>query len=496
MKRKYFVLSFLFFIIPVAALILYLVKEYHSWIYSDSSTTMVLASILLKDKEILSTDWWYSTEFRVLNIEQINAIGYALTGSYLGARVFATICSFGVLALSCCYLCRQLPELKNRMFVLCGLMFMPYSSAWLDTLFLSQYYIVNTSIIYFSLGSILRMRRSCGRGLKILLILLLSMASFLTSLQSVRMTVTLYVPLFITCFLVYLKQKDKSILLTSSIYLTASVFGYIGNRILEMSDKYATSIDPGAVKLSPNFPVTFILKFFSIWGFSVLSPCGCVISVCLIAASIYGAICIFRKKDRDECILLYFTVLVLTEFTVIYAFTDMGVAGRYNIPIAVCFFPVALLGKMPEKHGAVKRVAIAASVILLLIHSTVVLTNPAFVYPGADNRQKNEELLAFLNILKEKNIHEGYTEIEESNVFTELSDGYLEIWVIENNEGGMILYPCLQRRSHADRLPSAPNFIVYTLDDFENSPFKEAALSGQLESYVSPHFCMIILDDM
>lgn len=495
MKRKYFILSFLFFIIPFSVLILYLVKEYHSWIYSDSSTTMVLASIIFKDKEILSTDWWYSTEFRVLNIEQLNAIGYALMGSYLGARVFATICSYSILAASCCYLCRQLPELKNRMFILCGLMFMPYSSSWLDTLFLSQYYIINISIIYFSLGSILRMRRSCGRGLKILLIFLLSIASFLTGLQSVRMTVTLYVPLFITCFIVYLKHKDKSVLLPSSIYLTASVIGYIGNRLLEISDKYATSIDPGAVKFSPNFPVAYLGKFFSIWGFNVLSPCGCVISVCLIAASIYGAICILRKKDRDEFILLSFTVLLLAEFTVIYAFTDMGVAGRYNIPIAVCFFPLALLGKVPEIHCAVKRIVIAASVLLLLIHGTVVLTNPAFVYPGADNRQKNEELLAFLTILKDKNIHEGYTEIEESNVFTELSDGYLEIWVIENTDGGMILYPCLQRRSHADRLPSAPNFIIYTLDDFEKSPFKEAALSGRLESYVSPHYCMLILND-
>lgn len=495
MKRKYFILSFLFFIIPVSALMLYLVKEYHTWVYSDSSGNLVLASVLFKDKVLLSTDWWYSSEFRVLNIEQINAIGFWLTGSYLGARVFSAIFSFGFLAAACCYLCRQLPELKNRMFILCGLMFMPYSSSWLDTLFLSQYYIINISIIYFSLGSILRMRRSCKRGLKILLILLLSMASFLTSLQSVRMTLTLYVPLFITCFLVYLKHKDKSVLLPSSIYLTASVFGYIGNRLLEISDKYVTSIDPGAVKFSPNFPVSYIGKFFSIWGFNVLSPCGCVISICLIVASIYGAICILRKKDRDEFILLSFTVLLLAEFTVIYAFTDMGVAGRYNIPIAVCFFPLALLGKVPEIHCAVKRIVIVASVLLLLIHSTVVLTNPAFVYPGADNRQKNEELLAFLTILKEKNINEGYAEFEEGDIFTELSDGYLEIWVVENNDGGMVLHPCLQRRSHADRLPSAPNFIVYTLDDFENSPFKEAALSGQLESYVSPHFCMLILND-
>ena len=88
-------------------------------INSDMSSEMVLAKQLAdQGKWILSDNWFYSTELRVVNTQLISAFLFRFTDNWQLVRVVSTIILYMICGVSVAFLGKSL-KLKNRIIVLC-----------------------------------------------------------------------------------------------------------------------------------------------------------------------------------------------------------------------------------------------------------------------------------------------------------------------------------------------------------------------------------------
>ena len=80
-------LPWLFFAAVAGAWVLFYLLRVEKLIDADMSSEMVLSDILAKQGGIITPDWKYSTEIRVLNNQIIFSIFLAITKSYKLSRL-------------------------------------------------------------------------------------------------------------------------------------------------------------------------------------------------------------------------------------------------------------------------------------------------------------------------------------------------------------------------------------------------------------------------
>lgn len=73
----------------------------------DASSELVLAHHLAETGQILSTDWYYSTELRVLNTQLVYAPLFRIFSDWHMVRFVGALIMQALLVLSCAYLCKQ-----------------------------------------------------------------------------------------------------------------------------------------------------------------------------------------------------------------------------------------------------------------------------------------------------------------------------------------------------------------------------------------------------
>ncbi|MBQ7529585.1 hypothetical protein IJT10_06745, partial [bacterium] len=59
---------------------------------ADTSNEMILGKLLAEEGGILSKDWFYSTELRVINIQIVYKLGFLLFDNWHYVRIFSIAC--------------------------------------------------------------------------------------------------------------------------------------------------------------------------------------------------------------------------------------------------------------------------------------------------------------------------------------------------------------------------------------------------------------------
>lgn len=172
---------------------------------SDASSELVLARLLADTNQILSRDWFYSTELRVLNTQLIYMPLFKIFSDWKLVRFFGALLLQAILVLSYYFLSRQAGFSRNVFFLTGGLLLLPASTPYARIVLLHSYYVPHIAIGFFLLGLLLGFgNREKKKGLRIAYLVLFLLLSLLSGLGGVRQLLVTFLPLLAAAFLLLL----------------------------------------------------------------------------------------------------------------------------------------------------------------------------------------------------------------------------------------------------------------------------------------------------
>lgn len=122
---------------------------------SDASSELVLANHLHETGNVLSDDWYYSTELRVLNTQLIFAPLFGLFSSWRRVRLAGTLLLQLMLVASYGYVIWQAGRDKKTFFLGSAMLLLPISVCYGRIALTHSYYIPHIAISFFTVGHFL-----------------------------------------------------------------------------------------------------------------------------------------------------------------------------------------------------------------------------------------------------------------------------------------------------------------------------------------------------
>ncbi len=462
---------------------------------SDASGELMLAKHLSDNNRIISDEWYYSTEIRVINTQIIYSLIFKLTDDWGMVRFVSSIIFRLLILASYFYFMIQTGiGIKNIIYSAC-LLLIPFSTTYARIILLHGYYVPHITFGFFILGLFLHFFRSEERFKKTILFFLVLFVAFLGGLGGVRYLMTIYVPLVVVCvfgFLSYhkflkayqlndfnrenikkviLKNETKAVAVSVCILISA-VLGCLYNIKILSANYYFTDYSSTTIEMITTDIINNIISnIFEAIGFydgtKLLSFTG-IISILMISVLvffIYKSI-MFLKQNKNLCdktkiIPLFFLASFAVNIAVIII-TQISFA-LYYLPVIVYFFPlIALILEDFNVNNNFRNKFFAAVVILIMIANSYISINYIMVrqeestvtYGGLVFKDINrvKELSNAVGFVYTKGYQVGFSSFWNANIITEMTDGKIEMVPIElNDEEELDLYRWLTFRKYDEK---------------------------------------------
>ena len=394
----------------------------------DDSGELILAEVLSREGGILSKNWYYSTELRVLQNQIVMSLLFRLLSDWRIVRTLGTGILTSILVLSYLFLCSRIPE-GDKLRRWAPVVLLPFSYIYFDMVLYGLHYIPNISIVFFSLGLLLT-KEGTRAGIDMVLLILLS---FTAGLAGIRLPAVCYAPMFVAALFVYLVDHNKRKILMRSIAACAATgAGYLIN-VLVLSKQYTfmshdyvrlTSPDPGMAKtvLINTIQVCGAarpsLSIHGIGGISGLLLFMCI--VCMFAVTV--------KHHRQISAPLQFVILSFTVSWFISAFTAVfttnGWANRYAMIPCMGLIPVVAEGISLCKEEWRKYLSTVIAGLFLVCSMSQINTFAT--------QDKLKDVRPAYDYILNSGMTFGYSTWEVGDVLTEISDGRIHMCKIQN----------------------------------------------------------------
>ena len=138
-------------VLELLFLLLYLNGRIDRLLDSDMSSEMILGQLLARNNGILSDQWYYSTELRVLNTQLIYALFFRLSSNWHFVRMASTLVLWCVLIASYGVLCRVM-GCKKSFGVTALLLAAPVSESYFRFVLAGVYYVPHLAIAFAALA--------------------------------------------------------------------------------------------------------------------------------------------------------------------------------------------------------------------------------------------------------------------------------------------------------------------------------------------------------
>ena len=449
---------------------------------SDISSEMILGDLLSKEHGILSKNWAYSTEIRVLNNQIVFAFFLFLFHNYHIARVLSGIVLVLILV-ACYYFFCRCAEIRSTFAITAIFFVVPFSFEYMQYVLCGLYYIPHISICFLGLGLLFRSRTLYEKGYRgryWLIIAAMTVLAFIAGLGGPRQIVILYAPMVITSLYVSIR-KNKIAYLGGFFSFAGSAAGYLVNALI-LNEIYPCTRwgRKEFIRFSSEGINTLIGGIMSVFSYSegklTLSSISrngfCFIALFALLLYFYAVI---KKKiectEQERITSLVFGFSFLIYF-ILYTCTNMLFEDRYMLVILFYFIPIlaffiknSVLGKKNYKI-----------IFFILIIYSALLVNVADVYREFIKTDKTSDLKEAVSELQAQDYHVGYATFWDgnANVIVELSNGSIDIYNWRNTYeltnpdelGGF-----LQDRRHFTEHPQGKLFISLTKDEFDASFF-------------------------
>lgn len=492
-------------------LALYIWVDGKNLLDSDLSGEMVLASILNRDKElILAKNWFYTTELRVLNMQLYYRVFLLLFPTHWRiARMCSVVAMHLTLIGSIHYFTRKL-GIKDIGPVVAVLCLCPFGGEYNWIITIGCCYTIPVAIAFFVPAFIEHISKSEIYKIKsrdTILFLVLFILSYTGGMAGIRHLMICSAPVFGAYILLFCRQYIrgdiisakcelvKKIILSFSM-LIISFIGYITN--VKILSKYYSFQNISGSWLSDFDLSKMINKLGELCGvlgyrpgeaFSMIgvqAGLAMILFFMLIISFGYFFIRMDRYND-SEFFAVSYTGLSLLIGVVSISLTDWS-DPRYAIPgLMLAFVAIGLFWDKfvlhrpdSDSHNTLRypRIKLVSQIALILI---VVLycIKPNMVFYKSQNTRNLREAISFL---MENGYSKGYASLFNGTTQVELSNGQLEVWVMnyveEQEEDGFKILEFSQDKKHLYNYPEGRIYVL--LDTEENALNPPYALPDHL----------------
>ncbi len=454
---------------------------------SDLSAEMVLANLLNKEASIsgISQNWFYSSELRVLHLHWLYRIGlFFFPDNWSLARTLGMAIALLIYAACIVLLFYSIGKVKIAPFAV-TLCLLPGGSWYFwQTIFGGVYIPYILISIVITAFVLLFHNKDKNRWIYVVGIVLVS---FLSGLNGIKQLMVFFAPLVLaslTLFLLDIRKEGNlehirkvqkwDYLVLSTLGALSSFSGYlINSRILSQIYSFESFSDR---RLHGGDFWGIVRGYLWSFGYSdnkiIMSFAGIasVIGLAIgIATLVSGALLIssFDKLSFGQRFITALSLISIIFNAFIFAYTDGGM--QYFQPIVP--FGLILIVICVDTRSYVlpkgKSIVLYMLVCLELITSIGTMQSEFDGPLHIENRQPGLE--SVVSFLKEQGYKEGVSEFWQGNVITELSDGTIEMWVL-NADGTDNMYKWLQAKDHCDSFPDGDYFLI-VLNGLDYSSF-------------------------
>ncbi len=487
-KKIFLTVSWIFLVIVFTALIVYLSAHVVDLLDSDMSSEMVLAKELARSGKLLTDAWHYSTEIRVVNTQLFYGVFFLFLNDWQLVRILGTVLLYLALLGSYYFLCKKL---RMELFfpVTAAIMLLPLSSSYFYILLYGAYYIPRISMMFLLLGILLSSgRKSASKAARWLDWFLIAAIPLALGLEGPRMILILFIPLAVLVCLEgllffikgkatfakrfdALKQSDYgAFFIKSFIACLIALVGYIINTSV-LSKRYTFEHTTLELHFSlGNIKSTIFNQIQSI-GFNDIT-----FGISFIIWTVVGALCLvylFSKKPKtiESKRFIYFTLVAWACYSLFSCLFPIGLVSWHFVPIAILFIPCFILVVRDLGMKPVLRYIAFAGVGLCVLAVAVQGYSSFEEWPNRKNVRTNQEFASITTVLENEQFDSGYATFWNANILTELSDGKIDMWSLNEFSGDTAKKPdvfqWLQLSAHDKALPQEKTFVIWSAQEYQ-----------------------------
>ena len=404
---------------------------------SDHASEMILGKLLAEENTLLSSNWHYSTEIRLIYQTIFTMPLFKFFGHY---ENWALIRSINIvlnnltLILSYFFMMKQSKIHVKWIMISAIFLIMPLSYEYWNILTFGGYYIFFIAQLFICIGLYAKLTNFTGAAKKVLPdFILFIVLSFALGAQGIRAFYGVYIPLLAASIIT---KKKAPLFLGCSAFLGCCA-GLAVNFLLHFKYSFH-SFETMRMENLSNFFSKFGQCLVSLAGFFGLSGGTPILSAqgFFSIVSIIGTFVLFwtlcKRLHRHQLLPLFFAVSVLCNVFV-FIISDKNITSRYFIPFMIFYIPLtALLFEHAENsYGYLKRVAIISGIALFIFGKTFLN------YQNLALRDINTGRKGYIQYLLDKKLCFGFATFWNANVTTELSNGKIEMATLEPVRGSL-----------------------------------------------------------
>lgn len=452
-------------VLPAAAILLNVIFQMKTeWLVdSDMAQEMCLADHLNQTGSVISKNWVYTTEIRVLNTHCFFRAGlFLFPDNWHYARIFGAVCVY-ILLLAGMYLFMKAAGKKEYWMTAAAASLMPVSTMYW---FLGLYglcYVFYGACILLMIYAVLRKKRSDA------VFIAACAVSFLLGTNGIKMLLLFYAPLAAVSFCTLYAKQEKQYAVSGLILSGCSMAGTLVNHFCFGSYHFT---DYGSVMLtgsqwSADLSIaSFINKWLDLLtlfgyqgGVKLVSFYGIASLLSFIPASyaVFLAVRALRTHRETEPALRFAEMTVLMMLvTDAAAFTLLkaNYNSSYWIPAFICIIALMVLRTSAEfspKHAS--QILCIWFAVSCFLSAAVLKRNTESPLRGRFGLQEAAEWL------KQSGYTTGYAQFWDADAAVEMTDGSLDIYALESMEETDRL-SWGQSLDHFQNQPEGPVFLL------------------------------------
>jgi hypothetical protein len=428
--------------------------------HSDMAAEVILSKLLSGEGGLLSKNWYYSTEIRIVYTQLIMTPLFWIFSDYGTVKLISIIILDVLLAVVFYFTAREFRLKGTYLYLAAALLFAPLSNEYLDMLFLGNFYTCQV-ICTFLVLKFFAGQTADKKKRKWLRTGLLCVSALILGLSGLRYLASLYLPLAAAVCLSYglddAHERDKSLYSKLFLSIGMTVFAGIGLCINKFYLAAHYSFDSQAVSFVPleEVPDRFftsiqlMLEFFGYKEISVMTPLGMVNAVKFVFFLFVIYVVAYLTKhrydrlDNKQRLFLYYFYAVFLINWYMLVFTDVLQQYRYWLPVYV--IAVILIGiylqQAKEKTNFWKPAMTALAVVTVL--------SSLYGELWQDTKYNDcEKRYGYMAFLEENQYDFGYATFWNSSVTEYLSNGTIEVGNLGGKDGVSAPYEWLSNKAY------------------------------------------------
>ncbi len=453
--------------LTLLASVLFFVIWPDNLMHSDMAAEVLLSKLLAEEGGLMSANWFYSTELRVVYTQIIMTPLFLLISDYGTVKLVSVIILDVLLAVVFYFTAKEFGLKGASLYLVMALLLTPLSNEYFDMMLIGNFYTAQAICTFLVLKFFFRrmdeeheekkntkVKRWIGLGL-------LAVVALILGLSGLRYLASLYLPLVAAiCFSYgFDKKEEREPKLFSGLMASVGLLGFAGIGFLINKFYLATiyTFDSQAVRFLPlsEVPERFLtsvklmLEFCGYREVDVVTPLGIVNAVKFAFFVFVVCVVIDLMKRRYEILdnkqrlfLYYFLALFLINWYML-VFTDVLPQYRYWLPIYI--IAVILIGIwfcQAKPKSELLKPALAILAVATVFASLYGEVWQAAKYNDCEKRY------GYMEFLEEHDYTFGYATFWNSSVTEYLSDGEIEVGHLGGNENGSAPYEWLSPKCY------------------------------------------------